>query len=211
MKIPYQILVASYLRVKRTQVWHLINTTVPTTHKIVLQTLQIALYNLLPTLDPNNLTHFLLLTNHNINIRNIFAWCFSCTQSSLTNKPLNQLWRVVCWHNTNALNLLARVFQPPLTPLHSRNIKENLFSSDDQIEHYKNLPMLLLLSFNLKTLPPSFQSKLASTLSQLAQQSSTLSNNQARSLSLNLIQEEKPRLVSTIKLTTFPLTISLRS
>lgn len=73
MKIPYQILVASYPRVKRTQVWNLINTTVPTTHKIVLQTLHIALYNLLPTLDPNNLTHFLLLTNHNINIRNIFA------------------------------------------------------------------------------------------------------------------------------------------
>ena len=92
------------------------------------------------------------------------------------------------------LNLLARVFQPPPPPVPYGKIKANLFPSDDKTKHCKNLPTLLVRSYNLKTLPPSCHSNLTSLLLQLSQQSSTPSNNQARPLSPNLIQEENPNL-----------------
>lgn len=103
------------------------------------------------------------------------------------------------------LNFLARVLHPPRYPLHFENNGVNLPVA---IEHNKNLPATLLRSSYKYFLLPSLSTFLKWFLRFLRQHSSIPSSKVIGLFSPNLIQLEKPRLLSKTLPITFPFTTS---
>ena len=133
---------------------------------------------------------------------------FFCTLPPLIIIPLkapSQVWAM------EQHQILLNLLPPSLwKTLASGKIKENIFPSADQTKQYKKLCTLLLQSSSLLTHSPSFHSILKGFLFLLSQQISNPTENIARPLLPNLIQEERPCPLSTIMSTCLPLAISFK-
>ena len=108
-----------------------------------------------------------------------------------------------------ALNFLANRNQPPTKPFPSGKTRQNFFPSTSLTEQSKNLLATLERHSSLNFLPSSSQTFKRLKFDSPLHQASTPSNRRLQLFSPNLIQEEKPLLLSKIVPLNLPRTTSM--